>query len=94
VLLSFVEHPRGPVVIASNAGSDRPPAWWRNLQAQPRATIRQAGRTTSVQARELEGAERETAWRAAVAANSGYERYRTETSRRIPIVVLESSVTA
>ncbi len=32
------------IVVASNGGSDRPPAWLLNLQADPRVTVR-VGRT-------------------------------------------------
>lgn len=28
------------IVVASNGGSDRPPAWFLNLQADPRVTVR------------------------------------------------------
>src|SRR5438270_9013540 len=33
----FVRNGEGFAVVASNAASQRPPAWWLNLQADPRA---------------------------------------------------------
>jgi deazaflavin-dependent oxidoreductase (nitroreductase family) len=89
VLLTYLEDPRGFVVIASNAGSDRPPAWWQNLQADPNAVVRRAGRRFDVTARELEGQQREGPWAAAVRENPEYESYRTATSRPIPVILLE-----
>jgi deazaflavin-dependent oxidoreductase (nitroreductase family) len=89
VLLTYIDDPLGPVVIASNAGSDRPPDWFRNLEAQPLARIRRAGRITPVRARRLDGGERERAWEAAVRANPRYEGYRAATSRTIPVVHLD-----
>ena len=54
VLLNYVEHPDGYVVVASNAGYERDPAWWRNLVANPNATIRLGDKDAAVVARELE----------------------------------------
>ena len=49
------------VVIASNFGRPRHPAWCRNLQAHPRATITVAQATSDVEAHELYGPTREDA---------------------------------
>ena len=43
------------VVIASNYGQDRNPAWYHNLRAQPRASIIFEGERREVVARELTG---------------------------------------
>ena len=39
------------LVVASNAGDDRHPAWWRNLCAQPEAEIESDGERVAVRAR-------------------------------------------
>lgn len=49
------------LIIGSNWGQHRHPAWALNLLAEPNATVRIRGRSTSVAARVLEGAEREAA---------------------------------
>ena len=49
------------VVIASYGGLDRAPAWWLNLQREPRATVRIGSATRNVVAREAEGDERAAA---------------------------------
>lgn len=79
------------VVIGSNAGGDREPAWVENLRAEPRATLRIGRDVRAVRAREAEGEERDRLWALAAAAYPGYELYRTMTDRRIAVVVLEST---
>lgn len=89
VLLNYRRHPRGWVVVASNAGHDQDPAWWRNLERRPRARVRVGRRTQEVVARRLQGQERDEQWRAMVSANPDYEEYRGRTERPIPVVLLE-----
>lgn len=77
------------VVIASYGGLDRSPAWWLNLQSEPRATV-QLGRTThDVMAREATPIERERLWAQVTARAPGYLDYQRRTARRIPVVLLE-----
>lgn len=89
VLLSYLDHDAGYAVIASNAGDDRQPGWWHNLQAHPRATVTVGGAHVEVTAREATGDERAGLWSRAVTANPGYADYAARTERPIPIVVLE-----
>ena len=89
VMLAYVPDPDGFVVIASNAGAEHDPAWWRNLQASPDALVREGRSTHAVRMRQLDGDEREQAWRSAVAAFRGYAKYQTGTSRPIPVALLE-----
>jgi len=77
------------VIVASNGGADRHPAWWLNLRADPHAAV-QVGRTTvPVVARRAEGAEWERLWPLLKANNPFYARYELITARKIPVVVLE-----
>ncbi len=76
------------VVIGSNAGGDREPAWVGNLRAQPEATLRVGRRVLPVRAHVAAGEERDRLWGLAAAAYPGYDVYRTMTSRDIPVVVL------
>jgi F420H(2)-dependent quinone reductase len=89
VLLNFRPHEHGWVVVASNAGYDRHPAWWLNLEANPQARVRVGGRGEDVEARELHGPERERYWLHMVAANPDYAEYEARTDRPIPVVLLE-----
>jgi deazaflavin-dependent oxidoreductase (nitroreductase family) len=89
VMLTYLDDPQGFIVIASNAGDQRDPAWWRNLQAEPDATVRIGRISYAVRMRQLEGAEREEAWRRVVAVFDGYAKYAASTTRTIPVAVLD-----
>jgi deazaflavin-dependent oxidoreductase (nitroreductase family) len=90
VLLTYLDDPRGFIVIASNAGDQRDPAWWRNLQADPVASVRIGRNAYAVRMRRLEGDERERAWHRAVAAFDGYAKYQSSTTRTIPVALLDN----
>jgi deazaflavin-dependent oxidoreductase (nitroreductase family) len=77
------------VVVGSNGGDDRPPAWWLNLQTQPAAQVQVGPRRHRVRARQARGAELDALWKRLEASYSYYADYRRRTSREIPVVVLE-----
>ena len=77
------------VVIASYGGLDRSPAWWLNLQHEPRATVRLGRHMHDVVAREASSGERERLWSQVTTRAPGYLDYQRRTTRRIPIVLLE-----
>jgi deazaflavin-dependent oxidoreductase (nitroreductase family) len=77
------------VVVGSNGGDDRPPAWWLNLQAQPSAKVQVDRQRHRVQARQARGAELEGLWARLEQSYRYYADYRRRTSREIPVVVLE-----
>lgn len=76
------------VLVASNGGADRHPAWWLNLRATPRATVQVAGRTVTVDAAEANAEERARLWPQLTAMNPFYRMYEQLTARRIPVVIL------
>jgi deazaflavin-dependent oxidoreductase (nitroreductase family) len=77
------------VVIASNLGKEKHPAWWINLLAEPNASVQITDLQYGVHAREAEEDEREKLWQAIAERTSDYDQYRTWAARRIPLVVLE-----
>jgi deazaflavin-dependent oxidoreductase (nitroreductase family) len=83
-------HPDGDrlVVVASNGGSDRHPAWWLNLRASGKATVQQGRDTFAVTAAEADDGDRDRLWPVVVDRYDGYAKYAEKTSRRIPVVVL------
>ena len=87
--LMYLEEGPGFSVVASNLGSDRPPAWWLNLQAEPRAHVRIGPESRPVRGREASPDERERLWPRFVEMYADYAVYEQSTSRPIPIVVLE-----
>jgi F420H(2)-dependent quinone reductase len=76
-------------VVASNAGADRPPAWWLNLQASPDAEIHAGGSHVLVRARPATAAEQERLWHRFNEENASFEAYRGYTDRDLPVVILD-----
>lgn len=89
VALNYLRDGDAYVVVASYAGEDRDPAWWRNLQAEPEAGIAVAGKRLKIRAHEIDGAERERLWARIVEKDPAYAEYQQRTKRRLPVVVLE-----
>ncbi len=78
------------ILIASNWGQARHPAWYHNLRANPAVTVTRAGETRRMVGRELAGAERDAAWARAVALYPGYRAYLARAGGRvIPVMALE-----
>jgi F420H(2)-dependent quinone reductase len=77
------------VVIGSNMGSDREPAWVGNLLGQPRTRVRVGRDVLPMRARIAESDERERLWALAVRGYPGYDHYARWTERSIPVVVLD-----
>jgi deazaflavin-dependent oxidoreductase (nitroreductase family) len=87
--LLYVRDGANWVVVASNAGDDRHPAWWLNLQSRPEARIQVRDERHAIHARRATGDEGERLWPRLVTAYKSYDAYRDRTRREIPIVVLE-----
>jgi deazaflavin-dependent oxidoreductase (nitroreductase family) len=84
--------PDGPdvILIASNFGRRRNPAWYHNLRANPHATIVSGGVSREVVARELSGPEREQGYRRGEQIFPGFTYYRRwAANRQIPVLRLE-----
>jgi deazaflavin-dependent oxidoreductase (nitroreductase family) len=77
------------IVIGSNAGNVRAPAWSLNLQTNPDAEIQIAGERKLVRARVAEGEERAELWQKMNAEYEGFDDYATRTARDIAVFVLE-----
>lgn len=77
------------VVIGSNAGHNRTPAWSLNLKANPDAEVEVGRERRSVRARVAEGEERADLWRKHNVQYSGFDEYEARTDRDIALFVLE-----
>jgi deazaflavin-dependent oxidoreductase (nitroreductase family) len=77
------------IVIASDGGSDRPPAWWLNLRAAGSGVVTIGRERREVRPRETEGAERERLWRRFAEVYPAVDDYARYTERELPVVLLE-----
>jgi deazaflavin-dependent oxidoreductase (nitroreductase family) len=77
------------VVIGSNAGNVRAPAWSLNLKANPDAEIQIGGERRLVHARVADGEERAELWQKMNVEYEGFDDYATRTARDIAVFVLE-----
>ncbi len=77
------------LLVASNAGDDRAPAWWLNLRAAGEATVQVGCERHRVTARAAGPDERPAVWATACAAYPNYAEYEKRTTRAIPVVILE-----
>ncbi|MBO0704319.1 MAG: nitroreductase family deazaflavin-dependent oxidoreductase [Candidatus Dormibacteraeota bacterium] len=82
--MMFVRDGDRVVVYASNIGSRRHPAWYRNLVARPEVTVELGGERFEAVARVTEGDERDRLWRL-----FPFPEHQEKTSRQIPVVSLE-----
>jgi len=86
--LAYVEYKGDLIVVASNGGSESPPAWWLNLQDAATAEVQIGGETFEVAWSEAPEKERMEYWRKLQAAVPAYRMYRFRTEREIPIILL------
>ncbi|MGQ0465085.1 MAG: nitroreductase/quinone reductase family protein [Sporichthyaceae bacterium] len=77
------------ILVASNGGSPRNPAWYHNALAQPEVTLSDGANTGPYRVTEASGAERERLWQAGLQMYPGWATYQARTGGRvIPVLVL------
>lgn len=77
------------VLVASYGGSDRHPAWFLNLRAQPLVHVVTSSGRGPMRARLASREEKEALWPRVTAAYRSYAAYQQRTERDIPLVILE-----
>jgi deazaflavin-dependent oxidoreductase (nitroreductase family) len=77
------------VIVASKGGAPNHPAWFLNLQADPKVEFQVGARKYRGVARATQGAERERLFAMMAGVFPPYNTYQTRTDRTIPVVVLE-----
>ena len=87
--LIYQRHGDDYVVVASKGGAPEHPAWYLNLEADPEPTVQVQGDRFKANARTASADEKPELWRIMTGAWPGYDDYQRNTSRDIPVVVLE-----
>ena len=81
----------GYAIFASKGGSPTHPDWYHNLVANPEVGVELGSEVVAARARVTEGAERERIWSRQKEEYPFFAGYETQTSREIPVIVLEST---
>lgn len=79
----------GLVVVASNGGSERAPAWYLNLVADPSVQVQVGADVRAMTARTASPEEEAELWPRIVAQSKQFGGYQDKATRDIPVVVLE-----
>jgi deazaflavin-dependent oxidoreductase (nitroreductase family) len=91
-VLVYADDAAGRVVVASNGGADRPPAWLLNVQADPAVHVHVGDEQYDATARVVtaEDADYARLWQLVNSVNGNrYDVYQSKTGRPIAMLVLE-----
>jgi deazaflavin-dependent oxidoreductase (nitroreductase family) len=84
--LAYLQQEDRIYIVGSAAGSEKHPAWYFNLIANPDITYELGGDPVAARATLLQDGERESAWTTIVAALPFFGKY--QVSREIPVFAL------
>lgn len=87
--LIFQPHGDDYLIVASRGGTDAPPGWYVNLQADPEVQVQVRGDVFRAHARDATPQEKPELWRKMAAVWPDYDEYQKKTERDIPVVILE-----
>lgn len=87
--LLYVKDGEQIAICASNDGQNHAPAWYWNLQDNPRAHVQVGRLSYDVIAQEVKGEEYERLWKLFLKATALYADHRKRTSRHFPILLLK-----
>lgn len=91
VPLMYVPHREGVLLVASQGGAPKNPAWYGNLVKHPEIEVSHRGRRMKLRARLARPDEKPALWPICDARYAPYAEYRARTEREIPIFVCEPS---
>ncbi|MBC7814412.1 MAG: nitroreductase family deazaflavin-dependent oxidoreductase [Burkholderiales bacterium] len=87
--LMYIEDGENVVITASAGGDDADPAWFKNLQTNPRATVEIKGITQTVVAQVAEPEQKAPLWSRLISQAPFFGEYQRSTTREIPMVILQ-----
>jgi deazaflavin-dependent oxidoreductase (nitroreductase family) len=92
VALVFLQDGERLAIVASLAGYDTNPAWYGNLQANPRCWVQLDAKKMAATARDATPAERAALWPRLTALLPLWDLFQKQTTRTFPVVILTPSV--
>jgi deazaflavin-dependent oxidoreductase (nitroreductase family) len=87
--LIYGRHGDDYMIVASKGGSDEPPAWYRNIEADPNVEVQVRDERFKARARTASPEEKRELWPTMTSEWPAYDDYQKKTDRDIPIVILE-----
>lgn len=75
------------VLVASQGGLPKHPAWYHNIRENPDVTVQIGGEVRAMRAHTADEAERDELWPRLLEVYSDFDSYQSWTERTIPIVV-------
>lgn len=87
--LMYVPHERGFILVASQGGAPKHPAWYHNLVKNPEIAITHEGQTRKLTARRVDEDEKTSLWPTCIEYYPPYEQYQKRTERKIPVFLCE-----
>ncbi|HLG86930.1 MAG TPA: nitroreductase family deazaflavin-dependent oxidoreductase [Alphaproteobacteria bacterium] len=86
----YPAEPEGILVLASNNGQPKAPAWYHNLKAHPEIDIRVGRDKRRVRAEEVGPERRAEFWPGMTKRNPAIERYAARAGRVLPVMLLRT----
>lgn len=87
--LAYLADGERMIIIASKGGAPTNPDWYHNILANPVVTVEVGTEQFQARATVAAGPERDQLFEKVVAVMPGFGEYQRNTSRQIPVVVLE-----
>jgi deazaflavin-dependent oxidoreductase (nitroreductase family) len=87
--LMYIPYEEGILLVASQGGAHKHPAWYYNLMKNPDIEVAQRGERMALRARLATAEEKGELWPICDRAYAPYAEYRTRTTREIPIFICE-----
>lgn len=89
VPLLFLREDNRVVLVASQGGSDKHPAWYLNLKANPKVKVQIKDKVLNLTARDATEQERTEYWPKLTSFYKGFDDYQSWTDRVIPVVICD-----
>jgi deazaflavin-dependent oxidoreductase (nitroreductase family) len=88
VPLLYLEDNGRFAIVASFAGAPKDPAWFRNLETDPKVRLQVGGRRFAATARRADARDKARLWPGLLAIYPQYADYQKRTARDIPVVMV------
>ena len=87
--LMYVPHKEGVIIVASQGGAPRNPAWFNNLVVNPDIEVQYKAKKMQLRARRVNAQEKAEVWPTCCKYYPDYDLYQKRTDRDIPVFVCE-----